>query len=129
MPNLFSPQWFLWTACTLSICNSIFYSYIYNSIWSTNKVVVVVVVAESGLCWLWLCWNFDCCLSLFFWAQCLLQVDTFDILKFSVIVSLRGHKQTMFVHVYSISLFVISKTRYRPEFWYIESSLFRGAAV
>ena len=31
---------------------------------------------------------------------------TFDILKFSMIASLRGHKQTMFIHVYSISLFV-----------------------
>ena len=31
---------------------------------------------------------------------------TFDILKFGMIASLRGHKQTMFIHVYSISLFV-----------------------
>jgi len=66
---------------------------------------------------------------MFSWDQCLLQIDIFDILKFSVIVSLRGHRQTMFVHVYSISLIVSSKTRYHAEFDISKEPIERGCCL
>ena len=64
--------------------------------WSTNKVVFVVVV-ELGLCWTVALLKFRPLPIAVSLRSVLLQIeDTFDILKFSIIVSLRGHKQTMF---------------------------------
>ena len=48
------------------------------------------------------------------------QQATFDISKFSMIASLRGHKQRKWIntnnHGLFISLFVSSKSRYHAEF-------------
>ena len=64
--------------------------------WSTNKVVFVVVV-EPALFWTVALLKFRPLPIAVSLRSVLLQIeDTFDILKFSTIVSLRGHKQTMF---------------------------------
>ena len=54
-------------------------------------------------------------LPLLFWEICALT--TFDILKFSMAVRLRGHKQRKLTdHVFSFPLFVSSKPHYEAEF-------------
>ena len=49
LPYLFSPQWLLWEACTLSIylSNFLYHGNQCSVQLGTNKVVVVVVVAAS----------------------------------------------------------------------------------
>ena len=64
--------------------------------WSTNKVVFVVVV-ELGLCWTVALLKFRPLPIAVSLRSVLLQIeDSFDILKFSMVVSFRGHKQTTF---------------------------------
>ena len=52
------------------------------------------------------------------------QLITFDILKFSLIVRLRGHQQKKWRNMFiQFPLYVSSKPRCQAEFWYIEGGL------
>ena len=66
----------------------------------------------------YLCYSFDINLV------CILAIDNFRILKFSLAARRRGHKQRKLNdHVYSFLFFMSSKPRYQAEFLNIKSGL------